>query len=136
MSDAVRLVDAARLTHGRRCAAASIRAGRTETVEQFRAGQVVWGVLALAAGLALALLLAATRGGGAGAARRCSSGLSALTGVLVRDWAADRASSGARESRMLAELPTIAELLALAVGAGEGPIGALERVVRDARTAS
>ena len=38
------------------------RAGRTETVEQFRAGQVVWGVLGLAAGLALALVLAATRG--------------------------------------------------------------------------
>ena len=31
---------------------------------------------------------------------------------------------------MLAELPTIAELLALAVGAGEGAVGALERVVR------
>ena len=31
---------------------------------------------------------------------------------------------------MLAEFPTIAELLALAVGAGEGTTGALERVVR------
>ena len=31
---------------------------------------------------------------------------------------------------MLAELPTIAELLALAVAAGEGAVGALERVVR------
>jgi tight adherence protein C len=33
-----------------------------------------------------------------------------------------------RERRMLAEFPTIAELLALAVGAGEGAIGALSRV--------
>ena len=31
---------------------------------------------------------------------------------------------------MLAEFPTVAELLALAVGAGEGASGALERVVR------
>ena len=31
---------------------------------------------------------------------------------------------------MLAEFPTIAELLALAVGAGEGAVGALERVCR------
>jgi tight adherence protein C len=31
---------------------------------------------------------------------------------------------------MLAEFPTIAEMLALAVGAGEGRVGALERVTR------
>ena len=36
----------------------------------------------------------------------------------------------AREQRMLSEFPTIAELLALAVGAGEGAVGALERVCR------
>lgn len=35
-----------------------------------------------------------------------------------------------RERRMLAEFPTVAELLALAVGAGEGAVGALERVCR------
>jgi tight adherence protein C len=31
---------------------------------------------------------------------------------------------------MLAEFPTVAELLALAVTAGEGPVGALERICR------
>ena len=31
---------------------------------------------------------------------------------------------------MLAEFPTVAELLALAVGAGEGAVGALDRVCR------
>ena len=31
---------------------------------------------------------------------------------------------------MLAEFPTIAELIALAVSAGESPVGALERIVR------
>jgi tight adherence protein C len=34
---------------------------------------------------------------------------------------------------MLAEFPTVAEMLALAVGAGEGPVGALERVTRSSR---
>ena len=35
-----------------------------------------------------------------------------------------------RERRILAEFPTVAELLALAVAAGEGPVAALDRVVR------
>ena len=39
-------------------------------------------------------------------------------------------SANKRERQMLAEFPTIAELLALAVGAGEGATGALERVCR------
>jgi tight adherence protein C len=34
-----------------------------------------------------------------------------------------------RERRMLEEFPTVAELLALAVAAGEGPVSALDRVV-------
>jgi len=38
-----------------------------------------------------------------------------------------------REERMLAEFPTVAELLALAVTAGEGPVAALERVTATAR---
>ena len=35
-----------------------------------------------------------------------------------------------RERRILAEFPTVAELLALAVAAGESPVAALDRVVR------
>ncbi len=38
-----------------------------------------------------------------------------------------------REQRLLLELPPVAELMALAVGAGEGAVGALERVVRSTR---
>jgi tight adherence protein C len=34
-----------------------------------------------------------------------------------------------RERRILAEFPTVAELLALSVAAGEGPVSALDRVV-------
>ena len=50
-------------------------------------------------------------------------------GVLARDsWLTSQVQ--ARERRILAEFPTLAELLALAVAAGEGPVAALDRVVR------
>ncbi|MFD2026007.1 type II secretion system F family protein [Promicromonospora aerolata] len=107
------------------------RAGSAESVDHFRARQVVWTVAGLAAGLGLALLLAATRGaavvplvalvvvaGGCGYVA-CDQ---ALTTRVRR-----------REERLLAELPTIAELLALAVAAGESPPAALERVGSTAR---
>jgi tight adherence protein C len=51
---------------------------------------------------------------------------------VIRDYQLARAVT-ARESRLLAELPTVAELLALSVSAGEGAVGALERVVRSTR---
>jgi len=107
------------------------RAGRTESVEQFRAGQVVSGALGLAAGLTLALLLAATRGS-ATAALVVLVGVCGFVGVLLPDWLLGRRVQE-REGRIVAELPTIAELLALAVGAGEGALGALERVTRSTR---
>jgi tight adherence protein C len=100
-------------------------------VDQFRARQVVWTVLGLAGGLLAALLLAATRG---------SSVVPLVAMVLL--WGGlgfvlcDQQLSTAvrrREERMLAEFPTVAELLALAVTAGEGPVPALERVATTAR---
>ena len=107
------------------------RAGRLESVEQFRAAQVVWGVIGLATGLALALTLAAGRGSSPFVLSFLVL-LCGLAGVLARDQHLSRQLRG-REERMLAELPTVAELLALSVGAGEGPVAALERVVRTTR---
>ena len=104
--------------------------GGTTTVEQFRAEQVLWGGFGLAAALGLALLQRRPRRPPArccvlGAARRCSRS----RGVLGRDrWLTRQVAR--REERMLEEFPTVAELLALAVTAGEGPVGALERVHR------
>lgn len=107
------------------------RAGRSESVEEFRAAQVVWGVIGLAVGLVLSLALAASRGSSPvvllGLVLVC-----ALTAVLARDYLLTRQVTR-REGVILAELPTVAELLALAVGAGEGPVGALERVVATTR---
>jgi len=127
MSDAVRLVTrlGSPTAELRR---RLVRAGRAESAEQFRAGQVVWGVLALAAGLSRACVIATTRGGSP-MVLVLVVGICGLSGVLARDWLLSREIT-ARESRMMAELPTVAELLALAVGAGEGAVGALERVVR------
>ncbi|GGB98825.1 type II secretion system F family protein [Cellulomonas carbonis] len=110
-----------------------VRAGRTQSVEQFRAEQVVWTVVGAAAGLGLALVLAATRGTGT-AAGTALVAVCALTGLVCQDQLLT-AQVRRRERLLLAELPTVAELLALAVTAGEGALGGLERVVRTARGA-
>ncbi|WP_182113449.1 MULTISPECIES: type II secretion system F family protein [unclassified Actinotalea] len=107
------------------------RAGLTTSVEQFRSEQVVAGVVGAAAGLVLALALVAGRG------LHPLAGLllvvcAAVTGLAARDQALSR-QVRRREERMLAELPAVAELLALAVGAGDGALGALERVARATR---
>jgi tight adherence protein C len=103
--------------------------GSGASVEQFRAEQLVAGLAGAVAGGAI----------GSGAAM-LGSGISAvpvlgsiliggLLGVLGRDqllsWQVRR-----REERILADFPAVGELLALAVGAGEGAIAALDRVAR------
>jgi tight adherence protein C len=55
--------------------------------------------------------------------------VSTVAGALVPDWRSRRAVA-ARRTRLIAELPTVAELLALAVAAGEDAAAALERVAR------
>ena len=103
--------------------------GGAGTVEQFRAEQVVWGAFGLAAALALAALQVATGSRPQPLAVLVSAGVLTALGVLGRDrWLTRQVSQ--REQRMLEEFPTVAELLALAVTAGEGPVGALERVQR------
>ena len=102
--------------------------GGTMTVEQFRAEQVLWGGFGLAAAFAVALL--GILGGRANPVTvLLSAVLLTVGGVLGRDrWLTRQVSR--REERMLEEFPTVAELLALAVTAGEGAVGALERVTR------
>ncbi|WP_425954669.1 type II secretion system F family protein [Xylanimonas sp. McL0601] len=107
------------------------RAGSAENVDQFRARQVVWTVAGLGAGLALALLIGAARGFAplplALLVTICgASGFATCDQLLTRQ-------IGQREERMVAEFPTVAELLALAVTAGESPLSALERVAATAR---
>jgi tight adherence protein C len=100
---------------------------RELSVEEFRVEQVLWGAAGLlAGGLALFGL-----GGLSGHVNPVLVGAGALSGlvggVLARDWWLTRQLQQ-REQRMLAEFPAVADLLALAVVAGEAPADALRRV--------
>ena len=105
------------------------RAGRPDaTVHDFRVEQVLWGVAGFGAVAALQLVRALT-GSVDPVAALLLCGVGFACGVLLRD---NRLSSRVREREreILVEFPTIAELLALAVAAGESPVAALDRVVR------
>jgi tight adherence protein C len=102
------------------------------TVEQFRAEQVLWGLAGLLAGLFLAVLSAARGSSPRPLGFVILAAVLMVAGVLLRDRALTR-EVARREERIVAEFPTIAELLALAVAAGEGPVAALERVARLSR---
>jgi tight adherence protein C len=103
--------------------------GVTADVEDFRMEQVVWGGLGMTGGAVGLSGLTYLRGGidpvlAAGAAL-----IGAVGGVLARDWWLTQQVQR-RERAMLAEFPVIADLLALAVLAGEAPIDAIQRVCR------
>jgi len=104
------------------------RAGQPPDVERFRAEQVIWGAVGGLAGIVLGALAVVARNTPALPVVflvLCFFG----AGIVARDqWQSHVAD--VREQRMLSEFPTVAELLALAVSAGEGATGALERVCR------
>lgn len=127
------VTDLARALEHLGSSAASIRSRLAQLperggVEAFRVEQVLWAAAGLLASLLIALPLVAIRDlqplpvaalvllGGVG-------------GALARDWVLTR-QVRARERRIVTEFPTVAELLALAVGAGESPVAALDRVAR------
>lgn len=103
------------------------RAGLPMTVHEFRVEQVVWGLVAFSATAAVSLLVA-LRSPGRAVPLLVLCLVAFATGALLRE---NRLTAQVkeRERRMLAEFPTVAELLALAVAAGEGPVSALDRVV-------
>lgn len=104
------------------------RAGLGEDVEGFRVQQLLWGTVAAVGVAALGSLLWWTRGASltALAVVVCSA---AVAGVMARDqWLTRQARR--RQQRILAEFPALAELLSLAVTAGEGATQALDRVAR------
>lgn len=103
------------------------RAGLEMSVSDFRLEQLLWGGVAFTI---VALL------GSVGVVRTPRQAVGMLTisavafigGFLVREnWLTSQVK--ARERQILAEFPIVAELLALSVAAGEGPLAALERVV-------
>ena len=103
------------------------RADLSMSVQDFRVEQVLWGTVGFAGTAALSLLVA-LRSPGRTVPLLVLCAVAFVLGVLLRE---NRLTAQVRERerRILAEFPTIAELLALAVGAGEGPVAALDRVV-------
>jgi len=106
------------------------RAGSRKTALDFRAEQLLWAAISFVLAIVLTVF-SATAG-------RFNLGLSlvsvvgaTLGGFLFRDYVLG-VQIKRRERRMLAEFPSLAELMALAVGAGESAIGALDRVCRTA----
>ena len=103
-------------------------AGRRSSIDSFRIEQVVFGAVGLVAGLLLALAAVGLRGTSPLLGLAIVA-LGAVLGVLLRDYLLTMEITR-RASRMAREFPTVADLLALAVAAGESPIGAMERVAR------
>ena len=103
------------------------RASLGISVADFRVQQATWGILATAAFLALTVVVAS-----ASPERLLPmlvlTGVAGFLAVLLRE---NRLTQqvARHEREVLAELPALVELLALAVAAGEGPVAALERVV-------
>ncbi|MGN6131337.1 MAG: type II secretion system F family protein [Nocardioidaceae bacterium] len=107
------------------------RAGLSMTVREFRVEQVLWGLVAFGA-TGVVTVLVALRAPGRTGPLLVLCAVAFVLGVLLRE---NRLTAcvAERERRILAEFPTVAELLALAVGAGEGPVAALDRVVSRCR---
>jgi tight adherence protein C len=99
------------------------------TVEAFRIEQVVYGGAGLGIGLMLALIAAARGSRRSPFAFLVLALVLSVAGVFLRDRLLTRQVIR-RDARITTEFPTVAELLALAVGAGESLLGALDRVAR------
>ena len=105
-----------------------VRLGSASSVEQFRVRQVTWGVAGFTASAVVATVVWSARGGNV-PALLVLCGVGFLAGVLGCD---NRLSAQvrAREDRLRAEFPVVADLMALAVAAGESPVAGLERILR------
>lgn len=104
------------------------RLGVEETVERFRARQLLLIAGGFGAGALMAAAVSISRGPNPAIVLLCL-GFGAVGGHLFNDWWLSHRVRQ-REARILAEFPTIAELLALSITAGEGTIDALDRACR------
>ncbi|WP_298251542.1 type II secretion system F family protein [uncultured Arthrobacter sp.] len=129
------LADAVRWSHRFNPATAALtrrlaQAGRDQSTADFRAQQLLWAAAALAGSTLVMVLLVAS--GSIGVPLAVVVILAcAVLGFVGRDYALS-VDIRRREARMLAQFPSLAELMALAVSAGESTTGALERISRTA----
>jgi len=125
--DAVRFIDkvlGGRASVERRLAGLDSRM----TVDQFRIEQVVWGAAGAAIGAGIGVL-AVVLGQSNPLILVLLIVACAAAGVLGRDWWLTEAVNK-RDAEIIAEFPVVAEMLALAVTAGESPMGAIDRITR------
>ncbi|MFN8147757.1 MAG: type II secretion system F family protein [Candidatus Nanopelagicales bacterium] len=108
-------------------------AGRTdEPTTSFRLQQVVWGLVGVLVSAGVLLLLAVDGRVPAFGPALLLVSLSGAVGAILCDRSLTRAA-GRRRDAVRMGLPAVADLLALAVAAGESPVAALDRVARIAR---
>jgi tight adherence protein C len=98
------------------------------TVDLFRLEQVLWGAAGAGTGAGIGLV-AVLLGQSNPAILVLLILACTVAGVLGRDWWLSQAVAK-RDAEIIAEFPVIAEMLALAVTAGESPIGAIDRITR------
>ena len=133
LRDALALVD--RWFGGRRALAERLdQAGLATDVDAFRLRQCAAGLAGIASAVAWSTLRLVGGGGVDPVPTVALVALAGAAGPLVVDQLLS-ARIARRRAQMLAELPTIAELLALSVAAGESVASALERVARIGRGA-
>jgi tight adherence protein C len=107
------------------------QAGISKSPVDFRAEQLLWAAAGFAVSIAFIVLAAASGRFNPFLAAASVLGC-AVGGFMFRDyWLGVQIKR--RESRMMAEFPSLAELMALAVSAGESATGALDRVCRSAK---
>ncbi len=127
VKDAVRIID--RVLGGRASVDRRLTALDSPlTVDQFRIEQVLWGCVGALAGGGVGLL-AVLLGQSNPVILVLLIVVCSAAGVLGRDWWLTEAVSK-RDAEIIAEFPVIAEMLALAVTAGEGPMSAIDRITR------
>jgi tight adherence protein C len=103
--------------------------GGGTTVQEFRVEQLAWSVAGLGAGLVLLVLVTARSSFPSPLLAAVLLATGAVTGALARDRHLGT-EIARRTDQIRSELPTVAELLALSVAAGEGTTAAVERVSR------
>lgn len=105
--------------------------GPHATVDGFRARQVLFVCAGLIAGALVGTAIIMVRGFNP-VVTIIMVGLGGVCGHFFNDWWLTQRVKK-REQAILAEFPTIAELLALSITAGEGTVDALDRVCKTAR---
>lgn len=103
------------------------RAGRDGDADAYRLERLVWCAGGAGVGALAGILLGLRNGSVSGGAVTALLVVGAVAGWLAHDRALVKATK-ARATRMSEQLPTVAELVAFAVAAGEGPLAALDRV--------